>query len=40
VNDDLERAAESLIGIVRAERSKRWRVAPVAEKLLRSGETT
>jgi guanylate kinase len=40
VNDDLERAAETLIGIVRAERAQRWRVAPVAEKLLRSGETT
>jgi guanylate kinase len=40
VNDDLERAAESLIAVVRAERAKRWRVAPVAEKLLRSGETT
>jgi guanylate kinase len=40
VNDELERAAEALFGIVRAERAKRWRVAPVAEKLLRSGETT
>ncbi len=39
VNDDLERAAETLCGIVRAERAKRGRVAPVAERLLRSGET-
>lgn len=40
VNDDLERAAEALCSVVRAERARRWRVAPVAEKLLRSGETT
>ncbi|HEY1955663.1 MAG TPA: guanylate kinase [Polyangiaceae bacterium] len=39
VNDDLDRAAETLCGIVRAERAKRTRVAPVAERLLRSGET-
>ncbi|HSQ67949.1 MAG TPA: guanylate kinase [Polyangiaceae bacterium] len=37
VNDDLSRAAEALYGIVRAERSKRARVAPVAEQLLRHG---
>jgi len=40
VNDDLERAADVLCGIVRAERAKRARVAPVAERLLRSGGTT
>ncbi len=39
VNDDLDRAAEVLCGIVRAERAKRGRVAPIAERLLRSGET-
>jgi guanylate kinase len=39
VNDDLEHAAETLCGIVRAERAKRGRVAPIAERLLRSGET-
>jgi len=39
VNDDLERAAETLCGIVRAELARRVRVAPVAERLLRSGET-
>jgi guanylate kinase len=37
VNDDLARATESLYGVVRAERSKRSRVAPVAELLLRHG---
>ena len=37
VNDELSRAAEALYGIVRAERSKRARVAPVAEQLLRHG---
>ncbi len=39
VNDDLDRAAEALCGIVRAERARRTRVAPTAERLLRSGET-
>lgn len=39
VNDDLDRAAEALCGIVHAERAKRTRVAPIAERLLRSGET-
>jgi len=39
VNDDLEHAAETLCGIVRAERARRTRVASVAERLLRSGET-
>ena len=39
VNDNLDHAAETLCGIVRAERAKRARVAPVAERLLRSGET-
>jgi guanylate kinase len=39
VNDDLDGAAETLCSIVRAERARRGRVAPVAEKLLRSGET-
>jgi len=39
VNDDLEHASEALCGIVRAERAKRARVAHVAERLLRSGET-
>jgi guanylate kinase len=39
VNDDLEQASEALCGIVRAERAKRGRVAHVAERLLRSGET-
>ena len=39
VNDSLDHAAETLCGIVRAERAKRARVAPVAERLLRSGET-
>ena len=39
VNDSLEHAAETLCGIVRAERAKRARIAPIAERLLRSGET-
>ena len=39
VNDDLDYAADTLCGIVRAERAKRARVAPIAERLLRSGET-
>jgi guanylate kinase len=39
VNDSLDHAAETLCGIVRAERAKRARVAPIAERLLRSGET-
>jgi guanylate kinase len=39
VNDNLDHAAETLYGIIRAERAKRSRVAPVAERLLRSGET-
>lgn len=37
VNDDLSRAAEALCGIVRAERARRARVAPIAEQLLRNG---
>lgn len=35
VNDDLERAKESVVAIARAELSARWRVAPLAEALLR-----
>ena len=35
VNDDLHRAGGDLLGVVRAELCKRWRVAPVAEQLLR-----
>lgn len=35
VNDDLERAKQSVVAIARAELSARWRVAPLAEALLR-----
>jgi len=35
VNDDLHRAGGDLLGVVRAELCRRWRVAPVAEQLLR-----
>jgi guanylate kinase len=35
VNDDLERAKESVVSIARAELCRRWRVAPLAESLLR-----
>ena len=35
VNDDLERATATLIGIVHAELARRWRLAHVAENLLR-----
>lgn len=37
VNDDLEKAGAQLVGIVHAERSRRWRIAPRAEHLLRTG---
>jgi guanylate kinase len=36
VNEELERADAELQGIVYAERCRRWRAAPVAERLLRS----
>ena len=38
VNDDLERAFEHLVGVVLAERSRRFRRAELAERLLRSGK--
>jgi guanylate kinase len=37
VNDKLDDAFEHLRGIILAERSRRWRRAPLAESLLRSG---
>lgn len=37
VNDDVERAHAQLRGIVHAELSRRWRMAPTAESLLRTG---
>lgn len=37
VNDDVERAHAQLRGIVHAELSRRWRMAPRAESLLRTG---
>jgi guanylate kinase len=36
VNDDLHRAGGDLLGVVRAELCRRWRVAPIAEQLLRA----
>lgn len=36
VNDDLERAKAAVLGIALAERHRRWRLAPVAEALLKS----
>jgi guanylate kinase len=36
VNDDLERAKETALAIARAEASRRWRVAGLAESLLRN----
>ncbi len=35
VNDDLERAKESIVAIARAEQARRWRIAPMAEWLLK-----
>lgn len=35
VNDDLERSKAAALGIVLAERHRRWRLAPAAEALLR-----
>lgn len=35
VNDDLDEASRTLTGIVRAERARRWRKAPLAESLIR-----
>ncbi len=37
VNDDVERAHAQLRGIVQAELARRWRMAPRAESLLRTG---
>lgn len=36
VNDDLERAKEAVVAIARAEESRRWRVAALAESLLKN----
>jgi len=36
INDDLDAAKETLLAIVRAERVRRWRLAGVAEALLRT----
>jgi guanylate kinase len=36
VNDDLERAKETALAIARAEAARRWRVAGLAESLLRN----
>lgn len=36
VNDDLEEAKATVVSIVRAEMARRWRLAPLAETLLRS----
>jgi guanylate kinase len=36
VNDDLEHAKASILGIAHAERHRRWRMAAVAEELLRN----
>jgi len=38
VNDDLEHAKKYLRSIVYAERARRWRMAPVAESLLRNSQ--
>lgn len=38
INDDLDRATEELCAIVLAERARRWRRAPAAERVLRGGE--
>ena len=38
VNDDLERAKQRLRAVVYAERARRWRMAPVAEDLLRRSQ--
>lgn len=35
INDDLERAKETIVAIARAEAARRWRNAPVAEWLLK-----
>ncbi|MDQ3033895.1 MAG: guanylate kinase [Myxococcota bacterium] len=37
VNDDLVRAQAAVLGIALAERHRRWRLAPAAEALLKSG---
>ncbi len=34
VNDDLEHAKQTVVSIARAERARRWRLAPLAESLL------
>jgi guanylate kinase len=36
VNDDLDRAQATVLAIARAELAKRWRVAPLAEALLKN----
>lgn len=36
VNDDLERAKAAVLGIALAERHRRWRLAPAAERLLKT----
>lgn len=36
VNDDLERAKQDVLAIARAEARRRWRMAPLAESLLRN----
>jgi guanylate kinase len=36
VNDDLERAKGAVLGIALAERHRRWRLAPIAEALLKA----
>ena len=38
INDDLEKAGAELVGIVHAERARRWRRAGYAEQLLRDGK--
>jgi guanylate kinase len=37
VNDDLERSKAAVLGIALSEAHRRWRLAPLAEALLRSG---
>lgn len=39
VNDNLEQAQQALLGIALAERHRRVRLAPLAERLLRHGST-
>lgn len=40
VNDDLANAQRSLLGIALAERHRRWRLAPLAERLLKTESIT